>query len=460
MFQGKQCIQKFIEKTTENLEKDPFNFLINGIVLDEDQTKYMIYPDMPQSDRIFNIPDLIQHFIDTIKNRIPEEIFKFDDYKKTFTKIVDQLSIVLRKVADADAKALLLTKNALGDIVTDFHNVQKELQKRNKLIRKNRNQEEEKFQIPVNNKIREFMEKCDEFELKFVEIVKILPPVEINKLVNVLRIGVGITLNVYDCELYGKLNARGKVSVFYNPVLISEIKTIVTDFIKPLMFQLNTARKRTLMYKPPILNYEAIIEDWDNKLNLLTHFKHHEFLVKPNPVSQDKDWKLVVFPAGRMASPYTKAITSKGKETRMTGGFYFSQTNTFLLSGTADDMLEEGEIPELSRILYEYVFDLLTHNPDYVKDPIGVEKEKGDYYKIIKKRLCPKLKDLLEDQLDLRYHFTEDLYYFVESLQNGGEKLPKELHVWFIKNLIDPSYEETIEKEEKDSRGGLFSIFR
>jgi hypothetical protein len=91
--------------------------------------------------------------------------------------------------------------------------------------------------------------------------------------------------------------------------------------------------------------------------------------------------------------------------------------------------------------LGEYVFDTLTLHKDWLRDPVGVGKEKGPYYSVQKARLEPDLAKLLLDTLDLRWHFSADFTRFVDSLRGAGEPLPHELDTWFRANLINPDYE-------------------
>jgi hypothetical protein len=159
-------------------------------------------------------------------------------------------------------------------------------------------------------------------------------------------------------------------------------------------------------------------------------------------VERNRQWRVAIYPTGRFTSPYTRKITSKGKETRMVEGLYYHSTNVLLLSGHADQVREDDEVSEVIRVFGEYIFDTLTMNVEYIRDPIGVGKEKGNYYSVIKGRQQPDLAKILKDTLDLRYHFSEDFVRFICQLEEGKEELSPELFIWFMTTLVAVDYAE------------------
>jgi hypothetical protein len=438
MFQGKKCVEKFIERVSVEFEEDPILFVYRGITLTDEEKEYLLYENFPASNRIYTLPGIISLFLCELREKIPEEIFRYYEYLQLFNKIVGQLENILSPRGGGKKKVYAILKTLLDDLSSCFYDVSRKCRERNNKIRKNRRSNKEMFQRPVDEAVNRYIERCDKFEEVLIKVITSVPPDGLRRLVGVLKDGAGQLIDVYDSELRAGVNSRGRVPVYCNPERLSEIKLLISDHIKPLFFQLVTARKRSMMYKVPIVDYEKIIDKYMEILEYFPYFLELESRIKPKPILEDRRWKVVIFPTGRMSSPYTKAITAKGKETRMSYGFYYHLTNVIILSGTADEMTEEGEIPETERVFFEYIFDTLTQNGDYIRDPVGVDKEKGNYYSVIKKRVNPELKKILEDKLDLRYHFTEDCYKFIMK-RRGDEsvELNEEIYRWFVEKLVE-----------------------
>lgn len=457
---GKKIIENYLARVEQELDRDAFAFFRTGVPPTEEETGIFACPGVEERDRIHTIPGLVDRFVQAVRARIPEEIFILERASAGHGKTVEQIELILKSAGRLPMRELTTARRALADAQTGYESFRAALQARNTACRGGRAGEYTSRQATVEQTRARYLKLCDELLLRLTELLPMLPQAELARIVGILRGTPAALASAFDRELSASEEERtGRAAVFLSPLKIADARLAAVEHMKALLLHLNTVRRRALLFKSPVVDMRAIFPRHDAILSLLPYFQDLASRVKPaSPIENSRAPILTVIPVGRLASPYTRAVTSKGKETRMVEVNYYNPTNVMVISGAADAAREPGEVSEIDRVLGEYVFDTLTLHKDYIRDPVGVGKEKGPYYSVTKARLQPELAELLKDTLDLRWHFSEDFVRFADSLAGRGEPLPHELDTWFRCNLVNPDFEGGAPPAPEDAGRGRFGV--
>ncbi len=440
---GKKVLEDYLNRVEALLDADPLRLIREGAPPNDEERDLLTHPSMPDRDRIYSFPGLVERFVQMARSRIPEEIFVLERANTAQAKVVQHLEATLKSAKQLPIRESTAVRRTLADALAAFEAFRAALQSRNTACRGGRAAEYTKRQPSVDAAERKYHTLLDGLFRGLTDLLPALPPSELRRLVEVLRQTTGALRAAYDRELSATEEERTvREGLFLSPHRMPEARQVVVDYLKALLLHLQTVRKRALLYKPPLIDAAAVLARHESALDLLPYFRELETRVKPaNPIERARKFLIAVMPVGRLASPYTSAVTSRGKETRMVECNYYNPTNVMILSGQADVARQPGEVSECDRALGEYVFDTLTLHRDWIRDPVGVGKEKGPYYSILKARLEPALAPLLKDTFDLRWHFSADFARFMDHLRGMGEPLPHELDTWFRANLVNPDYE-------------------
>lgn len=440
---GKKLIENYLTRVEEALERDPLELFRAGAPPDDEEREIFACPGVEERDRLYTIPGVVERFIQAVRDRIPEEMFMLDRALAAHGKAGEQIELILKSAGRLPLRELTAARRALADAHAGFDALRAAFQTRNTACRGGRAGEYPARQAAVEDAGKAYARHLDELLARLVALLPMLPRDHLARVVGALAATLPALRAAFDRELSASEEERaGRGALFVSPLKFSDARFLAVEHIKTLLLHLQTVRRRALLYKTPTVDARAIKPRHEAILEMLPYFRELAARVKPvNPVETGRQPLVAILPVGRLASPYTRAITSKGKETRMVEVNYYNPTNLMIVSGTADAAREPGEVSEIDRVLGEFVFDTLTLHKDWIRDPVGVGKEKGPYYSVAKARLEPKLSEILKDTLDLRGHFSEDFVRFTDSLAGRGPDLPHELDTWFRCNLINPDFE-------------------